>query len=82
MRLVTVLATVVALYNVAGLTSPALWGKGVNKWSSQIGNGDAVAVSRRGVEEGVVDGVSAETKVKRYYRWEGLVTSGAFFFIP
>ena len=69
MRLAQGVATVAELYNVAGLTRPALWAKGVNKWPLPAGKGDAVVAGPTpGAREGVVYGVSAETddKVKRY----------------
>ena len=56
------------MYSAAGLTSPALLGKGVNKWSSHAEKEDAVAAALKitGAVAGVVYGASAETKVKRY----------------
>jgi hypothetical protein len=59
---------VVALYNAAGLTSPALWAKGVKEKCSHAEKEDAVAAgfeTTRAVA-GVVFGASAETKVKLY----------------
>jgi len=62
-RLLTI---VVALYNVAGLTSPTLWAKGVKKWLSHVERGDAVvATPTPGANIGVVFGASAGTKVKQ-----------------
>ena len=59
----------VALYSAAGLTSPALLGKGVNKWSSHAEKEDAVAAGMKTTAgaSGVVFGGRAETtKVKLY----------------
>jgi len=58
----------VVLYNGAGLVSPALSPKGVNKWSSHAEReGAVVAATETTVAgAGVVFDVSAETKVKRY----------------
>jgi hypothetical protein len=59
---------VAELYNVAGLTRPALWAKGVKKWPLLAERGDAVAAGTTVGVKGGVFGVSAETddKVKRY----------------
>jgi hypothetical protein len=56
-------------------------GKGVKRWFLLAERGDAVAASTTVGVKGGVFGVSAETKVKRYYRWEGSATGGAFFFV-
>ncbi len=55
--------------------------KEVKKWFSHVERGDAVVASTTVGVKGGVFGVSAETKVKRYYRWEGSATGGAFFFV-
>jgi len=60
------LATVVALYNAVGLTSPTLSAKGVKKWLSHAERGDTAAALKTGAGAGVVYGATAETKVKQH----------------
>jgi hypothetical protein len=58
-----------------------LHGKGVKIWPLPAEREDSVAAGTTAGVKGVVFGVSAETKIKRYYRWEGSATGGAFFFV-